>query len=80
MHNIEEAVQALKRSSKFTLLNSLDHAAQPAKPDTFEKLGGVEDAEFSNAKRGPGCIPGTRISLLAMLLVWAVDPSSTHVF
>ena len=46
----------------------------------FEKLGGVEDAEFSNAKRGPGCIAGSRVSLLAMLLVWATDPSSPHLF
>ena len=80
MRDIEEAVQALKRSSKFTSLDSLDHNAQPAKSDIFEKLGGVEDAEFSNAKRGSGCIPGSRISLLAMLLAWAVDPSSTHLF
>ncbi|KAJ2932457.1 hypothetical protein H1R20_g4648, partial [Candolleomyces eurysporus] len=81
MHNIEEAVRSLKRSSKFALLHYLiDHAAQPMKSDTFEKLGGVKGAEFSNAQRGSGCTPGSRISLLAMLLVWAKDLCSPHLF
>ncbi|KAJ2926045.1 hypothetical protein H1R20_g11047, partial [Candolleomyces eurysporus] len=48
--------------------------------DTFQKLGRVEGAEYSNAKRGPGCIPGSRVSLLSMLLVWATDRSSPHLF
>ncbi|KAJ2934012.1 hypothetical protein H1R20_g3090, partial [Candolleomyces eurysporus] len=48
--------------------------------NTFEKLGGVEGAEFSNARRGSGCTPGSRISLLAMLLVWAKDLCSPHLF
>ncbi|RXW23945.1 hypothetical protein EST38_g1906 [Candolleomyces aberdarensis] len=48
--------------------------------NAFEKLGGVKGAEFSNAQRGFGCTPGSRISLLAMLLVWAKDPCSPHLF
>ncbi|KAJ2927396.1 hypothetical protein H1R20_g9698, partial [Candolleomyces eurysporus] len=48
--------------------------------NTFQKLGRVEGAEYSNAKRGPGCIPGSRVSLLSLLLVWATDPSSPHLF
>ncbi|RXW14017.1 hypothetical protein EST38_g11837, partial [Candolleomyces aberdarensis] len=48
--------------------------------NTFQKLGRVEGAEYSNAKRGPGCIPGSRVSLLSMLLVWATDPDSPHLF
>ncbi|RXW11781.1 hypothetical protein EST38_g14074 [Candolleomyces aberdarensis] len=50
------------------------------KSNTFEKLGGVEGAEFDNAQRGSGCTPGSRISLLAMLLVWAKDLRSPHLF
>ncbi|KAJ2911890.1 hypothetical protein MD484_g8525, partial [Candolleomyces efflorescens] len=46
----------------------------------FEKLGGVDGAEFSNAKRGPGCVPGSRVSLLATLLAWAMEMDSTHLF
>ncbi|KAJ2935466.1 hypothetical protein H1R20_g1626, partial [Candolleomyces eurysporus] len=46
----------------------------------FEKLGKVEGAEYSNAKRGSGCIAGSRVSLLAMLLMWATDPGSPHLF
>ncbi|RXW23976.1 hypothetical protein EST38_g1899 [Candolleomyces aberdarensis] len=46
----------------------------------FEKLGKVEGAEYSNAKRGSGCIAGSRVSLLAMLLMWATDPVSPHLF
>ncbi|KAJ2926092.1 hypothetical protein H1R20_g11007, partial [Candolleomyces eurysporus] len=48
--------------------------------NTHQKLGMVKGAEYSNAKRGDGCIPGSRVSLLAMLLVWATDPSSPHLF
>ncbi|KAJ2928991.1 hypothetical protein H1R20_g8097, partial [Candolleomyces eurysporus] len=48
--------------------------------NTLQKLGRVEGAEYSNAKRGPGCVPGSRVSLLSMLLVWATDPSSPHLF
>ncbi|RXW20387.1 hypothetical protein EST38_g5467 [Candolleomyces aberdarensis] len=48
--------------------------------NTFERLGGVKGAEFSNAQRGSGCTPGSRISLLAMLLVWAKDLRSPHLF
>ncbi|KAJ2929057.1 hypothetical protein H1R20_g8037, partial [Candolleomyces eurysporus] len=48
--------------------------------NTLQKLGRVEGAEYSNAKRGLGCIPGSRVSLLSTLLVWATDPSSPHVF
>ncbi|RXW19280.1 hypothetical protein EST38_g6577 [Candolleomyces aberdarensis] len=48
--------------------------------NTFDKLGGVEGAEFSNPQRGSGCTPGSRISLLATLLVWAKDPRSPHLF
>ncbi|RXW13412.1 hypothetical protein EST38_g12441, partial [Candolleomyces aberdarensis] len=47
---------------------------------TFQKLGKVEGAEYSNAKRGHGCIPGSRVSLLSLLLVWATDLSSPHLF
>ncbi|KAJ2933760.1 hypothetical protein H1R20_g3334, partial [Candolleomyces eurysporus] len=48
--------------------------------NTHQKLGTVKGAEYSNAKRGDECIPGSRVSLLAMLLVWATDPSSPHLF
>ncbi|RXW21205.1 hypothetical protein EST38_g4653 [Candolleomyces aberdarensis] len=48
--------------------------------NTFQRLGKVEGAEYSNAKRGPGCIPGSRVSLLSRLLVWATDSSSPHLF
>ncbi|RXW19277.1 hypothetical protein EST38_g6574 [Candolleomyces aberdarensis] len=48
--------------------------------NTFDKLGGVDGAEFSNPQRGSGCTPGSRISLLATLLVWAKDPRSPHLF
>lgn len=46
--------------------------------DLLKKLGEVNGAEFGNSKRGPGCIPGTRISLLAKLLSWAEDLSSPN--
>ncbi|RXW15254.1 hypothetical protein EST38_g10598 [Candolleomyces aberdarensis] len=64
MHTIKRTVQSLKKS----------------KPDVLQKLGRVEGAEYSNAKRGPGCIPGSRVSLLSMLLGWAKNPSSPHLF
>lgn len=48
--------------------------------DIFQELGRVEGAEYSNAKQGPGCIPGSRVSLLSMLLMWAMEPSSPHLF
>ncbi|KAJ2930517.1 hypothetical protein H1R20_g6579, partial [Candolleomyces eurysporus] len=48
--------------------------------NAFQKLGRVEGAEYGNAKQGPGCIPRSQVSLLFMLLVWATDPSSPHLF
>ncbi|KAF5336330.1 hypothetical protein D9611_006653 [Ephemerocybe angulata] len=48
--------------------------------ELFKKLGEVAGAEYSNPERGTGCTPGSRLALLARLLVWATDPSSPHVF
>ncbi|KAF5336334.1 hypothetical protein D9611_006657 [Ephemerocybe angulata] len=48
--------------------------------ELLKKLGEVEGAEYSNPERGTGCTPGSRLALLAMLLVWATDPTSPHVF
>ncbi|KAF5339115.1 hypothetical protein D9611_011179 [Ephemerocybe angulata] len=48
--------------------------------DLLKKLGDVDGAEFSNPKQGPGCTAGTRLALLAKLLGWVVDASSSHVF
>ncbi|KAJ2925686.1 hypothetical protein H1R20_g11406, partial [Candolleomyces eurysporus] len=62
-------------------IRNIEEAVRSLKrSNTFEKLGGVEGAEFSNPQRGSGCTPGSRISLLAMLLVWAQDPCSPHLF
>ncbi|KAJ2923255.1 hypothetical protein H1R20_g13836, partial [Candolleomyces eurysporus] len=62
-------------------MNTIQRTVQSLKrSNTLQKLGRVEGAEYSNAKRGPGCIPGSRVLLLSMLLVWATDPSSPHVF
>ncbi|KAJ2930742.1 hypothetical protein H1R20_g6350, partial [Candolleomyces eurysporus] len=62
-------------------MRNIEEAVRSLKrSNTFEKLGGVKGAEFSNARRGSGCTPGSRISLLAMLLVWAKDPRSPHLF
>ncbi|KAJ2923405.1 hypothetical protein H1R20_g13687, partial [Candolleomyces eurysporus] len=63
-----------------TMLNIEEAVRSLKRSNTFEKLGGVEGAEFSNAQRGSGCTPGSRISLLAMLLVWAKDLHSPHLF
>ncbi|KAJ2929070.1 hypothetical protein H1R20_g8021, partial [Candolleomyces eurysporus] len=63
------------------IMRTIERTVQSLKrSNTLLKLGRVEGAEHSNAKRGPGCIPGSRVSLLAMLLVWATDPSSPHLF
>ncbi|KAF5341901.1 hypothetical protein D9611_001390 [Ephemerocybe angulata] len=48
--------------------------------ELLRKLGEVEGAEYDNQKRGGGCTPGTRISLLATLLIWAMDRDSAHLF
>ncbi|KAJ2934559.1 hypothetical protein H1R20_g2545, partial [Candolleomyces eurysporus] len=62
-------------------MRTIKHTVELLKrSNTLQKLGRVEGAEYSNAKRGPGCIPGSRVSLLSMLLVWATDPSSPHLF
>ncbi|KAJ2928074.1 hypothetical protein H1R20_g9012, partial [Candolleomyces eurysporus] len=62
-------------------MRTIERTVQSLKrSNTLQKLGGVGGAEYSNAKRGPGCIPGSRVSLLAMLLMWATDPSSPHLF
>ncbi|KAF5338082.1 hypothetical protein D9611_014199 [Ephemerocybe angulata] len=50
------------------------------KSELLRKLGEVEGAEYDNQKRGGGCSPGTRISLLATLLIWAMDRDSPHLF
>ncbi|KAF5336328.1 hypothetical protein D9611_006651 [Ephemerocybe angulata] len=50
------------------------------KSELLRKLGEVEGAEYDNQKRGGGCTPGTRISLLATLLIWAMDRDSAHLF
>lgn len=46
----------------------------------LEKLGDVKGAEFSNRAQGAGCIPGSRLALLDLLLGWARDPTSSHLF
>ncbi|THH05167.1 hypothetical protein EW146_g9973, partial [Bondarzewia mesenterica] len=46
---------------------------------TLDKLGHVAGAEF-NLEDREGCMEGTRIALLADLLVWATDDTSPHVF
>ncbi|KAF6748282.1 hypothetical protein DFP72DRAFT_1074546 [Ephemerocybe angulata] len=50
------------------------------KSELLRKLGEVEGAEYDNQKCGGGCTPGTRISLLATLLIWAMDRDSAHLF
>ncbi|KAF5336450.1 hypothetical protein D9611_006661 [Ephemerocybe angulata] len=50
------------------------------KSELLRKLGEVEGAEYDNQKRGGGCTPGTRISLLCTLLIWAMDRDSAHLF
>ncbi|THH15805.1 hypothetical protein EW146_g4743 [Bondarzewia mesenterica] len=45
----------------------------------LDKLGHVAGAEF-NLEDREGCMEGTRIALLADLLVWATDDASPHVF
>ncbi|RXW13954.1 hypothetical protein EST38_g11900 [Candolleomyces aberdarensis] len=62
-------------------MRNIEEAVRSLKrSNTFERLGGVKGAEFSNAQRGSMCTPGSRISLLAMLLVWAKDLRSPHLF
>ncbi|KAJ2923745.1 hypothetical protein H1R20_g13348, partial [Candolleomyces eurysporus] len=60
--------------------NAKEGVSSLKRSNTFTKLGEVEGAEFSNARRGSFCTPGSRVSLLAMLLVWATDLSSPHLF
>ncbi|KAF5336475.1 hypothetical protein D9611_006642 [Ephemerocybe angulata] len=50
------------------------------KSEVLKKLGDVEGAEHTNPDSGTGCTPGSRLSLLAALLVWASDPRSSHIF
>ena len=45
----------------------------------LDKLGHVVGAQFNHEDR-PGCMPGTRVLLLADLLRWATDKKSPHVF
>ncbi|KAF5336335.1 hypothetical protein D9611_006656 [Ephemerocybe angulata] len=63
------AIRGVERDIKFLRRSEL-----------LKKLGDVEGAEYSNPERGTGCTPGSRLALLAMLLVWATDPTSPHVF
>src|SRR5271154_3631422 len=44
----------------------------------LDKLGHVVGAEFNHEDR-PGCIHGTRLSLLSTLLEWATADDSSHV-
>ncbi|KAG2010503.1 vegetative incompatibility protein HET-E-1 [Coprinopsis cinerea AmutBmut pab1-1] len=45
----------------------------------LKKIKTVTGAEFNQEDR-KGCIPGTRVALLASLLRWAKDPSSPSIF
>ncbi|EAU93494.2 NB-ARC [Coprinopsis cinerea okayama7 len=45
----------------------------------LKKIKTVTGAEFNQEDR-QGCIPGTRVALLATLLRWAKDPSSPSIF
>ncbi|RXW16871.1 hypothetical protein EST38_g8985 [Candolleomyces aberdarensis] len=76
---LKERINVMKDHTE--TMRTIEEAVHSLKrSNTLQKLGRVEGAEYSNAKRGPGCIPGSRVSLLAMLLVWATDPSSPHLF
>ncbi|KAF5330214.1 hypothetical protein D9611_010559 [Ephemerocybe angulata] len=50
------------------------------KTELLNKLGNVNIGEYNNPKRGSECVPGTRLSLLSMLLAWAEDQLSPHLF
>ncbi|KAF5330212.1 hypothetical protein D9611_010557 [Ephemerocybe angulata] len=50
------------------------------KTELLNKLGNVNIGEYNNPKRGSECVPGTRLLLLAMLLAWAEDQLSPHLF
>ncbi|TFK34209.1 hypothetical protein BDQ12DRAFT_738365 [Crucibulum laeve] len=45
----------------------------------LEKVGYVSGSEF-DSESNKGCLEGTRVMLLADILMWATDPASPHVF
>ncbi|KAF5330196.1 hypothetical protein D9611_010572 [Ephemerocybe angulata] len=50
------------------------------KSELLKKLGSIDGGEYNNPERGSECVPGTRLSLLSMLLAWAEDQLSPHLF
>ncbi|KAF5330175.1 hypothetical protein D9611_010598 [Ephemerocybe angulata] len=48
--------------------------------ELLRKLGNADGGEYTNPERGSECTPGTRLWLLCMLMAWAEDPRSPHLF
>ncbi|KAF5330209.1 hypothetical protein D9611_010552 [Ephemerocybe angulata] len=48
--------------------------------ELLRKLGNADGGEYTNPERGSECTPGTRLWLLSMLMAWAEDPRSPHLF